>query len=68
VADISKCQGTGCPLKEECYRYNAPSSDYWQAWFTEVPYNHVAGDCEQFWKMYDQRGKGGSNGGARPSV
>ncbi len=54
MADISKCVGTGCPKKETCYRYRAPSNDFWQAYLTEVPYNHVTEHCEHYWQMYDQ--------------
>lgn len=27
MADISKCDGLECPLKESCYRYNASESE-----------------------------------------
>jgi hypothetical protein len=29
--DISKCAGTGCPVKEKCYRFTCPASDH-QVW------------------------------------
>lgn len=32
MSDISKCGGTGCKIKRECYRYTAPVNPYWQAW------------------------------------
>jgi len=32
MADITKCAGQGCDIKEQCYRYTAPSSEYRQAW------------------------------------
>ena len=28
MTDISKCQGTGCQKKEQCYRFLAKSSPY----------------------------------------
>ena len=37
MADIAKCVGTGCPLKETCYRFTAPSNEYRQSWLVEVP-------------------------------
>jgi hypothetical protein len=51
MSDISKCKGTNCPLKETCYRFRAPSNDYWQAWFSEVPYNNESKNCDEYWKM-----------------
>jgi hypothetical protein len=33
MADITKCKGLNCPLKETCYRYSAKESDYNQTWF-----------------------------------
>lgn len=42
MADISKCTGilrkeSGgedniCPLRDQCYRYTAPSSEFWQSY------------------------------------
>ena len=31
MPDITKCTGTGCTMKEHCYRYTAPDS-YCQAY------------------------------------
>ena len=51
MADISKCKGNDCPLKDKCYRYNATPSDY-QSYFQYPPYkvvnNHLI--CEYFYK------------------
>jgi hypothetical protein len=47
MPDISKCLGSHCEVKETCYRYAAPSSDYWQSYITpEKP----GKDCEFYWK------------------
>ena len=46
MADITKCKGTDCPLKETCYRYNATPDDY-QSYFTEVPIKD--GKCDMYW-------------------
>ena len=31
MADISKCIGKDCPIKEKCYRFTAPTG-IWQSW------------------------------------
>lgn len=51
MADISKCNGDGCPKKDNCYRYTAPSSEHWQAYFTLVPYNHTEKKCDVYWPL-----------------
>jgi len=32
MSDISKCDGAGCPQKEKCWRYLAPTSPHWQSY------------------------------------
>lgn len=46
MADITKCRGDGCPIKEECYRYTAKDNSY-QDYFTEVPF--IEGKCDMYW-------------------
>jgi len=46
MADITKCEGKDCPLKENCYRYTAEPSEYSQAYFTEPPIKD--GKCEYY--------------------
>jgi hypothetical protein len=46
MPDITKCLGTDCPLKEQCYRFTSKADEY-QAFFVEVPYKD--GKCEMFW-------------------
>ena len=52
MADITKCKGTGCPIKKECYRFIEIPSDM-QSWFFNPPFqivnNHVK--CNRFWKI-----------------
>lgn len=48
MADISMCDGEGCPIKQECYRYTAPKNAHWQAFFAYVPYDHAYKGCEYF--------------------
>lgn len=50
MSDISKCSGEGCPLKEECYRFTAPANEFWQSYFTTVPYDKEKKECEYLWK------------------
>lgn len=45
--DGTKCQGGDCPIKEACYRYTAPVSDFRQSWFCEYPFKD--GECDMFW-------------------
>jgi len=48
MADISMCSGKDCPLKDKCYRYTAPQSEY-QSWFTNPPIKEEDKTCEYFW-------------------
>lgn len=38
MPDISMCPGHNCPKKEECYRFIAIPSEYWQAYFVSPPF------------------------------
>ena len=44
MADISKCNGANCPIKEKCYRFTAPDG-VWQP-YDNHKYNN---GCEWFW-------------------
>lgn len=46
MADITKCEGGNCPIKENCYRYTAPEGMY-QSYFVEIPYNGK--ECNLYW-------------------
>jgi len=52
MADITKCSGDNCPIKDKCYRFTAPDSTLLQSYFMEPPFYiknaHVI--CEMFWK------------------
>lgn len=48
MADITCCSGKGCDLKEKCYRYTAPKSQYMQSYFTNPPKDEK-GNCEYYW-------------------
>jgi hypothetical protein len=50
MADITMCEkGVDCPLKEHCYRYNAPVNKYRQSYFQVPPYDSESGDCDYYW-------------------
>ena len=46
MADITKCMGDGCPIKEKCYRYTAKESTY-QSYFTKAPFDGEK--CDMYW-------------------
>lgn len=46
MADITKCEGKDCPVKESCYRFTAKADDY-QYYFIESPIKD--GKCEMYW-------------------
>ena len=50
MADISKCKGTNCPVKESCYRYTAKDGMR-QSYFLDIPGKTEDGEftCEYFW-------------------
>lgn len=47
MPDIAKCEGTGCPVKEKCYRFTAKDSEFRQSYFIEPPYKD--GKCDHYW-------------------
>ena len=49
--DICKCSGANCPVKEKCYRFTAPASQY-QSYFVIPPIKTTEEgklDCEHYW-------------------
>ena len=50
-ADISKCSGEDCPIKEKCYRFTAPTSEFMQSYFFKPPLEIKDGafTCEMYW-------------------
>jgi len=51
MADISKCPGTDCPMRDSCYRYIAPSNNFWQSYFTTAPIEVSENKCEYYWPI-----------------
>ena len=51
MADISKCVGKDCPLKDTCYRHTAPESCH-QSYFLGTPGELVDDGfkCEYYWE------------------
>lgn len=43
--------GDNCPLKEKCYRYTSPSSEYAQAYYVGTPFNEETQTCDYFWDI-----------------
>ena len=52
MADITMCRGTGCQVKDACYRHTAPVHEHRQSYFMEVPlyYDHETAieTCDYF--------------------
>jgi hypothetical protein len=47
MADITKCKGEGCPIKESCYRFTAEASEFRQSYFFTPPFKDNT--CEMYW-------------------
>lgn len=60
MPDITMCDGyvketdSACPLRGNCYRFNAKPSEYRQAYFMEAPFiiEPDGTSCEYFWKDF----------------
>ena len=52
MADITKCEGTNCHIKESCYRFTAKASDY-QYYFIESPIKD--GKCDMYWGVESEQ-------------
>ena len=50
MPDITMGEGTRCPLKESCYRYNAIPSPYRQSYFADIPWNEETKRCGSYWE------------------
>jgi len=48
MADISKCKDEACPSKLKCYRFTAPSNDYWQS-YGSFQRKENEDNCNCFW-------------------
>jgi hypothetical protein len=50
MTDITKCSGTGCSVKDNCYRYKAKSGMF-QSMFATPPGKDDS--CNYYWKVED---------------
>ena len=46
MADITMCEGTGCPLANRCYRATATPNEFRQSYFIGVPIK--GSECDEF--------------------
>jgi len=52
MADIAMCEGTNCPIKEQCERFTAKPNEYRQSYFVTIPGKRGEDgkwECEMFW-------------------
>lgn len=54
MADITMCTDMFCPLKETCYRFNAPVNEYRQAYFSKTPNPEHKMECDSYWKIHNK--------------
>ena len=48
MADICKCRGEDCSIKETCYRYIVEPNPLRQSYFNDSPIKN--GQCDVYWK------------------
>ena len=59
MADISKCSGENCQVRDKCYRYLAISNPYRQAWSNYQTKEHSftpEKGCDEFWDRTPEKG------------
>lgn len=49
MANISKCNGENCKIKEDCYRFTALANKYEQSYIYIDKEVNKRFDCEYFW-------------------
>lgn len=52
MADITKCFGRECPIKESCYRFTALADNICQSYFAESPIKD--GKCDMYWGVQNE--------------
>ena len=53
MADITKCKGINCPVRDSCYRYTAQDSGFYQSWFVDDNVGKTVDNkfsCDVYWK------------------
>lgn len=53
MADITMCDDNNCPLRESCYRFNAPVNEWRQSYFAESPNKNNDDKCPEYWFRKD---------------
>ena len=53
MPDITMCEGTDCPFKNECYLHRTVPSKYRQSFFAKPPYNKEKNSCDYFTQIHD---------------
>lgn len=48
MADITKCNGDKCRVREECYRYTAEPKEYGQSYFAPTPVSDSHVGCDHY--------------------
>ncbi len=48
--DVTMCPGTGCPLRDDCYRFRAVVAGR-QHFFGTAPYDPATGTCDWLWDL-----------------
>lgn len=52
MADITKCKGINCPVRDNCYRYTARDSGFYQSWFVDDNVGKMVDNkfsCDVYW-------------------
>lgn len=49
MPDITMCKGNDCQLKQNCYRYKAEPSKYYQTYFSKEPNDGL--ECKYYWEI-----------------
>lgn len=67
MPDITMCRGTGCILRDRCYRYTAPPTPKRQAYFSKSPvrWEGAGVQCDYFWSDCEWVQVADSDDGAR---
>ena len=47
MADITKCNGEGCSIKDSCHRFTVKADEHYQSYFVEPPIKD--GECKMYW-------------------
>lgn len=51
MTEYTKCEGIGCPLKQKCYRFTAPSDGEYQSWsgfYKDLKETENGVECDYF--------------------